>query len=41
MGRFVLGSTVIALFGPGRVRWSEAAAPGRSVQMGEALGHCA
>ena len=41
MGRFVLGSTVIALFGPGRVRWSEAAAPGRSVQMCEALGHCA
>jgi phosphatidylserine decarboxylase len=38
MGRFLLGSTVIVLFGPNRVRWSQAAAPGAPVRMGEALG---
>jgi phosphatidylserine decarboxylase len=38
MGRFLLGSTVIALFGPGRVRWAPAALPGQPVKMGQALG---
>jgi len=38
MGRFLLGSTVIVLFGPGRVRWADTALPGRSVRMGELLG---
>lgn len=38
MGRFLLGSTVIALFGPERVRWADTARSGISVKMGEALG---
>jgi phosphatidylserine decarboxylase len=38
MGRFFLGSTVVALFGPGRVDWTELAEPGRAVQMGQSLG---
>ncbi len=38
MGRFLLGSTVIALFGPDRVNWTDLAAPGAAVRMGQALG---
>jgi phosphatidylserine decarboxylase len=38
MGRFLLGSTVVALFGPDRVDWTELAAPGGAVRMGQALG---
>lgn len=39
MGRFNMGSTVIVLFGPGRIRWTEALASGQSVRMGELMGH--
>ncbi len=38
MGRFNLGSTVILLFEPGRVRWDERLAPGQKVRLGERLG---
>ncbi|WP_394270558.1 archaetidylserine decarboxylase [Qipengyuania sp.] len=38
MGRFVLGSTVVLLFEPGRARWRRGLAPGDSVRMGEAIG---
>ncbi|ARP94104.1 archaetidylserine decarboxylase [Bordetella genomosp. 13] len=38
MGRFLLGSTVVVLFGPGRVRWAGDTAPGRTMRMGELLG---
>lgn len=38
MGRFNLGSTVILLFEPGRVRWDERLRPGQKVRLGERLG---
>jgi phosphatidylserine decarboxylase len=38
LGRFAMGSTVIVLFAPGRVRWDEGLAPGRAVRMGERIG---
>ncbi|MCC6208938.1 MAG: phosphatidylserine decarboxylase [Gammaproteobacteria bacterium] len=38
MGRFNMGSTVIVLFGPGRVRWTETLVPGTKVRMGELMG---
>lgn len=38
MGRFNLGSTVIVLFGPGRVQWRDPLAAGQPVHLGEALG---
>ncbi len=38
MGRFNLGSTVILLFEPGRVRWEERLRPGQTVRLGERLG---
>jgi phosphatidylserine decarboxylase len=38
MGRFNMGSTVIVLFAPGRVRWSRDLAPGTRVLMGEPVG---
>jgi phosphatidylserine decarboxylase len=38
MGRFNLGSTVILLFEPGRVRLDETLAPGRKVRLGQRLG---
>ncbi|WP_019939153.1 archaetidylserine decarboxylase [Bordetella sp. FB-8] len=38
MGRFLLGSTVLALFGPDWVDWTDLAAPGGGVRMGQALG---
>lgn len=37
LGRFNMGSTVIALFGPGAVRWVPDLAPGRRVRMGERI----
>jgi len=41
MGRFKLGSTVILLFGPDRVRWAEQLGPLSPVCMGESLGQAA
>jgi phosphatidylserine decarboxylase len=38
MGRFNLGSTVILLFEPGRVRLDETLAPGSKVRLGQRLG---
>lgn len=38
LGRFAMGSTVILLFSPGRVRWDEALAPGAAVRMGRRIG---
>lgn len=38
MGRFLLGSTVVALFGRDRVDWTDLAEPGGAVRMGQALG---
>ena len=38
MGRFNMGSTVIVLFGPGRVRWEREILPGATVRMGQRLG---
>jgi phosphatidylserine decarboxylase len=38
MGRFLLGSTVVLLFAPGRVRFDAAWAPGGAVRMGTAMG---
>jgi len=38
MGRFLLGSTVIVLFGPGRVRWTSSSPGPFPVRMGELLG---
>lgn len=37
LGRFNLGSTVILLFPPERIRWSTELEPGRAVVMGQAL----
>jgi phosphatidylserine decarboxylase len=37
MGRFNMGSTVIVLFEPGRVRWDPAIVPGATVRMGQRL----
>ncbi|AZG08862.1 phosphatidylserine decarboxylase [Pigmentiphaga sp. H8] len=38
MGRFKLGSTVVLLFGAGRVDWSDALGPLSGLRMGQALG---
>ena len=38
LGRFLLGSTAIVLFGPGVVRWHDTLTAGSAVRMGEALG---
>jgi phosphatidylserine decarboxylase len=38
IGRFNMGSTVILLFPPGRVRWSSAFTPGARVLMGQVVG---
>lgn len=37
LGRFNLGSTVIVLFGPGKVRWSKALTAEAPVRLGQAL----
>jgi phosphatidylserine decarboxylase len=38
MGRFNMGSTVIVLFGPGKICWDDALAEDQSVTMGQGLG---
>ena len=38
LGAFEMGSTVILVFEPGRVKLSERLAPGASVQVGEPIG---
>ena len=38
MGRFYLGSTVVLLFEPGRVAWTDALQPGATLRMGQAIG---
>lgn len=38
MGRFILGSTVVLLFEPGKVEWLAAIEPGDAVRLGQALG---
>lgn len=38
MGRFNLGSTVIALFPPGLMEWDASLAPGQAVRLGQGLG---
>jgi phosphatidylserine decarboxylase len=37
MGRFLLGSTVVLLFPPGRLHFNPAWAPGAAIRMGEAM----
>lgn len=41
MGRFNMGSTVILLFGAGRVAWDPALAPGQRLRMGQEIGRLA
>lgn len=41
MGRFNMGSTVIVLFGDGRVDWSPGLRPGAAVRLGQAIGRVA
>ena len=38
MGRFILGSTVVLLFEPGKVEWDSALGAGDPVRMGQAIG---
>ena len=38
MGRFILGSTVVLLFEPGKIEWSDDLAAGSKVRMGQAIG---
>jgi len=38
MGRFLLGSTVIAIMPPNCVRWRDGLEEGQSVKMAETLG---
>ena len=39
LGRFNMGSTVILLFEPGRIRWADGLTPGRTLRYGERLGN--
>jgi phosphatidylserine decarboxylase len=39
MGRFLLGSTVVMLFPRNALQFNPAWSPGRSIRMGEAMGH--
>jgi phosphatidylserine decarboxylase len=39
LGRFNMGSTVILLFGPGRIEWSEELRAQCPLRMGQAIGH--
>lgn len=41
LGRFNMGSTVIVLLPPGAARWDETLAAGRTVRVGETIGHWA
>ncbi len=38
MGRFLLGSTIVMLFGPGTIAFNEKWAPERAVRLGERMG---
>lgn len=38
LGRFNMGSTVILLFEPGRINWTDKLQPGHAVQMGQVIG---
>lgn len=38
MGRFILGSTAVLLFEPGKVEWDKGLRPGDAVSMGQAIG---
>jgi phosphatidylserine decarboxylase len=38
MGRFNMGSTVILLYGPDRIKWADTLRNGQPVRMGEAIG---
>ncbi len=38
LGRFNMGSTVIVLFGPRRIAWTDTLIPGATVRMGQAMG---
>ena len=38
IARFNMGSTVVLLFEPGRINWSEALQAGTTVQMGQLIG---
>ncbi len=40
MGRFNMGSTIIALFGQDRAAWDEDIAAGKGVKLGERIGRC-
>jgi phosphatidylserine decarboxylase len=40
LGRFNVGSTVILLYGPGRVQWDPAIRAGAPVRLGQVLGRC-
>jgi phosphatidylserine decarboxylase len=40
MGRFNMGSTIIVLFGPGRITWDPALQCGSPVRVGQQLGTC-
>ena len=39
MGRFNMGSTVILLFGPGKVSWSGSFGPDQAISIGQQIGH--
>ena len=39
MGRFILGSTVVLLFEPGKVEWDASLKAGDAVRMGQAIGN--
>lgn len=41
MGRFNMGSTVILIFGAGRVRLDDSLRPGKTVRVGQSIGHMA
>ena len=38
MGRFNMGSTIIVLFGKGKVAWEDSLKPGHSVKLGQLIG---
>jgi phosphatidylserine decarboxylase len=38
MGRFNMGSTVILLYGPGQLAWTDPLLPGQAIQTGQAIG---
>ena len=38
MGRFNMGSTVVLLFPPGKIQWSDELGPAKTVRMGQSIG---